>query len=194
MTRRSLLDRLKSDLGERRAMAIFSSTNGALSIAIMASIDYLTDAPFIFPSLGPSAFLFFSHPMAPASSPRNTVLGHLVGGTCGLLSLAVFGLLGERSILITGVDTPRILAAGLSVALTSGLLVYLELEHPPALATTLILSLGFMRSVPDLAILMVAVGLITVQAIAINRRAGFPYPLWKPRPETETGNHDDEKP
>ncbi len=194
MTRRSLLDRLKSDLGERRAMAIFSSTNGALSIAIMASIDYVTDAPFIFPSLGPSVFLFFSHPLAPASSPRNTILGHLVGGTCGLLSLAVFGLLGRRSILITGVDAPRILAAGLSVALTSALLVFLRVEHPPALATTLILSLGFMRSVPDFAVLMLAVCLITVQAVAINRRAGLPFPLWGPRPETERGERDDDRP
>jgi CBS-domain-containing membrane protein len=166
-------------------MAIFAGTNGALSIAIMAFIDRMTSAPFIFPSLGPSAFLFFSRPLARAAAPRNAVLGHLIGGVCGLWSLALFGLLGKRSILITGVDTHRILAAALSVALTSALLVYLRVEHPPALATTLILSLGFMRSVPDFAVLMLAVGLITVQAVAINRRAGFPFPLWKPRPETE---------
>lgn len=189
-----MLDRLISGLGERRAMAVFASANGALSIAIMAFIDHVTSAPFIFPSLGPSAFLFFSRPLAPASAPRNAVLGHLIGGVCGISSLAIFGLLDRKSILITGVDAPRILAAGLSVALTSALLVYLRVEHPPALATTLILSLGFMRSVPDFAVLMLAVCLITVQAVAINRRAGLPFPLWGPWPETERGELDDDRP
>ena len=34
---------------------------------------------------------------------------------------------------------------------------------------------------------MIAVLLLTGQAIAINRLAGLPYPLWAPRPAAEGG-------
>ncbi len=84
--------------------------------------------------------------MGRVAAPRNALAGHLIGGACGLLSLAVFGLLGRGSVLSAGVGTPRILAITLSMALTAGLLVYLDVEHPPAASTTLMFSLGFMSS------------------------------------------------
>jgi CBS-domain-containing membrane protein len=161
-------------------MSIFTVVSGFISIAIMAFAAYLTDAPFIFPALGPTIFLTFSQPMSPTASPRNIVLGHLVGCLCGWGSLAMFGLLGKESVLTAGVDLPRILAIGLSLGLTSGLLVRFNLDHPPAASTTLIVSLGLMSSPAELAVLMLAVAFITAQAIVMNRRAGFPYPLWKP--------------
>lgn len=74
---------------------------------------------------------------------------------------------------------PRILAVGLSLSLTSGFLVLFDLDHSPAASTTLIFSLGLMSSLADLAVLMLAVAFITAQAVLMNRRAGFPYPLWK---------------
>lgn len=166
-------------------MPVFTGVSAFISIVIMAFVAYLTDAHFIFPALGPMAFLVFSQPMNPTAAPRNIVLGHLVAGLCGWGSLHAFGLAAEGSVLTTGVDLPRILAMGLSLGLTSGFLVMLHLEHPPAAATTLMVSLGFARSLAELAILMLAVVLITAQAIVMNRRAGFPYPLWHNSPEGE---------
>ena len=180
--RRSLLERLTGKVGERRAMAFFTTANGAFSVAVLALIDHLANAPFIFPSVGPTIFHVFSRPMGRVATPRNALLGHLIGGACGILGLAVFGLQGSASVLKSGVDTPRILAIILSLALASGLLVYLDVEHPPAASTTLMFSLGFMSSLLDLAILMAAVVLVIAQAVVINRRAGFPYPLWRLKP------------
>jgi predicted short-subunit dehydrogenase-like oxidoreductase (DUF2520 family) len=71
---------------------------------------YFTGQPFLFPSLGPTAFLFFEQPMAEMSSPRNTLIGHLVAVLAGALSLAVFGLLDDPSILVEGVTLARALA------------------------------------------------------------------------------------
>lgn len=70
------------------------------------------------------------------------------------------------------------LAAGLSLGITSGLMVLLKAPHPPAGATTLIVSLGLLRDLDQLAVLMLAVLVLVGQAIAINRLAGLPYPLW----------------
>src|SRR5437764_10898049 len=79
-----------------------------------------------------------------------------------------------------GVTWPRVIAAGLSLGLTAGLMVLLKSPHPPAGATTLIVSLGILRQPWQLVLLMAAVVLLTLQAIVINRLAGFPYPLWNP--------------
>jgi CBS domain-containing membrane protein len=169
-------------------MAIYVTVSAFISIALITFVTYLTDAPFVFPALGPTILMVFSHPMSPGSSPRNIILGHLVGWLCGWGSLAMFGLLSNESILTTGANLPRVLAVGLSLALTSGILVLLNVEHPPAAATTLVISLGLMSSLVELAILMLAVLLVTAQAIVMNRRAGFPYPLWIASPGGESIN------
>lgn len=192
--RRSLLERLTTRYGERRAITVFATVNGAISVGILALIDHFTGAPFIFPSLGPTIFHVFSRPMGRVATPRNTFYGHIIGGACGFASLATFGLVGSASVLQTGMDTPRILATVLSMAATSGLLVLLNIEHPPAASTTLMFALGFMSSFEDFAILMLAVILVLIQAVVINRRAGFPYPLWQLTPHlVEEYNSESER-
>ena len=57
-------------------------------------------------------------------------------------------------------------------------MVLLDASHPPAGATTLIVSLGIISKPSELAIIEVAVFLLVAQALAINRLAGLPYPLW----------------
>lgn len=162
-------------------LAVFSAVNGFISIALMAAVALVTRAPFIFPSLGPTAFLLFYTPTAPTASPRNTTLGHLIGALAGWLSLVIFGLTNAPPALAAGVDWPRVGAAALSLAATSGLMVLFRVPHPPAGATTLIVSLGLMPHLWQIAVLMMAVILLTVQAFVINRLAGISYPVWAPR-------------
>ena len=47
----------------------------------------------------------------------------------------------------------------------------------PGAAFTAVIQIGTL-----VAVLMVAVVLLTVQSIVINRLAGLDYPLWRPRP------------
>lgn len=164
-------------------MALFSFVNGCISIGLMAALAVLTGSPFIFPSLGPTAFLFFYTPTAPAASPRNTIIGHAVGVIAGYLSLVITGLTMAGPALAIGVTWPRVIAAALSLGLTAGLMVLLKSPHPPAGATTLIISLGILTKPWQLLLLMGAVILLTIQALAINRLAGIPYPLWNPHRE-----------
>lgn len=166
-----------------RVLALFSFINGCISIGLMSILALITNSPFIFPSLGPTAFLFFYTPRAPSASPRNTIIGHAIGVLAGYFSLLVTGLTAAGPALSVGMTWPRVIAAALSLGLTAGLMVLFKSPHPPAGATTLIISLGILTKPPQLILLMIAVGLLTLQAIVINRLAGIPYPLWNPLKE-----------
>jgi CBS-domain-containing membrane protein len=164
-------------------MGLFAMVNGIVSIGVMAAAAWATGSPFVFPSLGPTAFLFFYTPLAVSAAPRNTIFGHAIGALAGYLSLVLFGLTDAAPALATGVSAARVGAAALSLGLTSGLMVWLRVPHPPAGATTLIISLGILTSPTQLAVLMLAVVLLTVQGFVINRAAGIDYPAWRPRPQ-----------
>ena len=168
-------------------LAFFSFINGCISIGLMSALAVITNSPLIFPSLGPTAFLFFYTPTAPSASPRNTIVGHATGALAGYLSLVLTGLTMAGPALSTGVTWSRVIAAALSLGLTSGVMVLLKSPHPPAGATTLIVSLGILTKPWQLLLLMGAVVLLTLQAIVINRLAGIPYPLWNPRKQPVEG-------
>lgn len=184
---RGLLVRLRFvNLSRRHSslalISLFSFINGCLSIAIMSVAALVSGQPFIFPSLGPTAFLFFYSPMSAPASPRNAFIGHLIGVLAGWSSLAIFGLRHAGPAVAVGVTGPRVAAAALSLGLTSGLMVLCKAPHPPAGATTLIVSLGILRTFDQMVVLMAAVVLLTLQAFAINRLAGLPYPFWAAQP------------
>lgn len=167
------------------ALALFTFINGCISIGLMSALAVITHSPFIFPSLGPTAFLFFSAPTAPAASPRNTLIGHAIGAGAGYLSLVATGLTMAGPALQVGVTWTRVIAAALSLGLTAGLMMLFRVPHAPAGATTLIVSLGLLRQPWQLVLLMGAVVLLTLQALVVNRLIGIPYPLWNPL-QTET--------
>lgn len=169
----------------RKVFALYTLVNGGLSIGLLAAVAHATRSPFIFPSLGPTAFLLFHQPLARAATPRNTLIGHAVGAVLGWLSLALFGLLEAPPALTTGVSWARVGAAALSLGGTSALLVLLNAAHPPAGATTLIVSLGLMPHAWQIPVLLAAVMLLLAQAFVINRLAGIRYPLWSGRAEAE---------
>lgn len=175
------LTRLLARLPERPIWALFVFVNGFVTMAMLAGLAWLTGSPFVFPSLGPTAFLFFFSPTSPTSSPRHTMYGHAIGIVCGYVALRVTGLAHAPPATVVGVDAPRVLAAALSLASTGALMILLKAAHPPAGATTLIVSLGIVTRPWYLLLIEVAVGVLTVQAIAINRLAGLDYPLWARR-------------
>lgn len=162
-------------------MGLFAFVNGLIAIGLMSLAALVTGQPLIFPSLGPTAFLLFYTPTVPAASPRNTLCGHAIGASAGYLSLVVFGLTQAGPALAHGVTPARVGAAALSLGLTSGLMVWAKVPHPPAGATTLIISLGILTEPLQLAVLMLAVALLVVQGFVINRLAGIDYPMWAKR-------------
>ncbi len=180
LVRRFRLGSLEQRHDTTLVLGAFAMINGFISIGLMAAAALATGQPFVFPSLGPTAFLLFYTPLLVSASPRNTVTGHLIGVIAGYLALVIFGLVAAGSAMEEGVTAARILAAALSLGLTSGAMVWLRVPHPPAGATTLIVSLGIITQPEQLAVLMLAVLMIVGQALVINRLAGIDYPLWGP--------------
>ncbi|MGC2745080.1 MAG: HPP family protein [Candidatus Angelobacter sp.] len=163
----------------RLVWAVYVCVNGFITIGLLALLALLTGSPFVFPSLGPTAYLFFFSPLAEASSPRNAILGHAIGLICGYAAFALTVASSPPFGLHPGVHGPRVLAAALSLSTTGALMALFRVSHPPAGATTLIVSLGIISQPKELAIIEVAVILLTAQALAINRLAGLPYPFWR---------------
>lgn len=178
LLRRLRLANLLRRFPARPVWAGFVFLNGFLSIGLLALLAMVLHTPLVFPSLGPTAFLFFFHPTAPPATPRNAIYGHALGILFGYGALWVTGLTAAPSAMQEGVDPARVLAAALSLAGTGAGMILLRVAHPPAGATTLIIALGLITTPLHLLVIEVAVALLTLQAILTNRLAGLDYPLW----------------
>jgi len=174
----------------RAVWSIYVLVNGFLTIALLALLAVVTGSPFVFPSLGPTAYLLFIAPNQANSSPRNTILGHAIGLACGYSAYTITGAGHLPFGVHPGVYWPRILAAALSLSFTGMFMVLLRADHPPAGATTLIVSLGIISKPQELVVIEVAVFLLVAQALVINRLAGLHYPFWSDRAlGREQSNH-----
>jgi CBS-domain-containing membrane protein len=151
----------------------------ALSIGIIGLAAWATHEPWVFPSLGPTAYVLFVAPMSAEACPRNVIVGHLIGILSALFAVAVFGVLGM------GPDLPeltmrRVAAVTLALALTFAIMTWTHMPHAPAGATTLIVALGLLHTPKDYVIMMLAVVALVVIAWVINRLHGTKPPLWGP--------------
>ncbi|MFC9330075.1 HPP family protein [Kitasatospora sp. NPDC057015] len=162
-------------------LASYSAVNAGISLAVMAALAHFSHAPFLFPSLGPTAFLLFYTPTVPSASPRNSVYGHLIGVLAGYFALTVTGLRDTPPDL-TDITWARLWASAVALGLTCGLMPLFGVAHPPAAATTLIVALGLLRTPLQLTVVMIAVVLLVAQGLLVNRLAGVAYPWWRPPP------------
>lgn len=163
----------------RRWLRVF--TGSAFALVVAGAVAALTHQAWLFPSLGPAVMLHVEKPDAPESSPRNTLIGHALTAGYGLL--VVCGLGDNPSVLREGVSVPRIVAAAGSLAVTAVVLLILRASHPPAGATTLIVSLGLLHTPAQLLIAMASVMLVTVIDWLFNRATGQAMPVWSARPQ-----------
>src|SRR6516225_10107777 len=136
--------------------ASFVFVNGFLSVAVLAGLALVSQSPFVFPSVGPTAFMLYFTPLAPTASPRNTLCGHALGIACGYASLWLVGLEYAPSALVEELHWRRVLAAALSLATTAALMVVLDVVHAPAGATALIVALGIITTPAHLCIIELA--------------------------------------
>lgn len=173
---------------EHIVSSLLSFLYEGVSIAVLAILAAVTHTVLVFPSLGPSALLFFAAPLSPGSSPRNAITGHAIGCVVGYLSLMLTGLTQAAPALSTGMTEPRIIAVSFALATTGFLMAGLRIFHPPAAATALMVALGILSHPGQLLGVMLAVLLLTVQAWMFNRLVGIPYPLWSPTRQTSSSN------
>jgi CBS domain-containing membrane protein len=148
---------------------------GALSIAV--------SQPLLFPAIGASTFIVFFAPRTSLAAPRNLVLGHTLGAALGAAAAWLFGVEAHAAWLAGDGAWAAVGAASLALACTSASMATLDLPHPPAGATTLIVATGLMGGLADLAAIVVSALALVGLAHLAHRLTGEPYPRWRSRPE-----------
>ncbi len=150
-----------------------------ITAALLSILAYVLKEPFVFPSVGPTIFILFFVPLGVQAAPRNVLGGQFIAVVCGYLALLLFGLTDVPAD-IFDIGAKQIGSVLVALPLTLALMVWLGLPHAPAGATTLIVALGLVHTLPHLAILLAAVVLVVACAFVINRSVGIRVPRWSP--------------
>jgi hypothetical protein len=117
-----------------------------LLMLVVGAVAYATSQPFLYPSLGPTAFLQAEFPFHRTSQFRDTSLGHLIGIAAGLAAVFILDARSEPH-LDVGMRLPprRIAAAALTVTLVILLQLLFKISNPPSAGTGLLFALGFFQ-------------------------------------------------
>lgn len=115
----------------------------ALLVFIPGAIGWATGQPWLFPSLGPTAYLQATAARQKISRLYNVLMGHLVGIGAACLCVWIFQATQAPSVFGSNVvHHRRLWASVLAMALMVLLQVPLTALHPPAAATLLLITLG----------------------------------------------------
>jgi hypothetical protein len=163
----SVLSRISTRYGTVGA-GVYAGVLSLVVLAIIGIVGLLTKLPWLFPSLGPTVMLFFESPTERSSRPVNTLVGHGVGIVVGIGCLAAFGLFGRPAATVAGLTLAYLLAGAVSVAVTTLVLTSIRLPHPPAGASTLIVSLGIISTAPKLLTMAAAIVLVVIVGWGLN--------------------------
>lgn len=126
-----------------------TSLFAGLLFTVLGVIAWASGQPFIFPSLGPSAFILAFERRGERTRTYRIVGSHLIGGIAGLVAWSLVA--GGSSLTATppalSVEGLRLAAsATFSIIMTSWAMIATDTIHAPACATTLIVSLGLLST------------------------------------------------
>ncbi len=157
------------------AKAGYVAVGTFMALAMLAAVALATRQPFVFPSLGPTAFMLFYSPGRRDTGARVTIVGHTIGIACGYAGLVLTGLTAQEPNMLA-IDNARLLACSIALASTGAFMILFRAVHPPAGATTLIIALGLLSAPLHLAIMLAAVcGLVLIAGgwNRVARRLGW---------------------
>lgn len=149
-----------------------TSLYAGLLFTVLGVVSWASGQPFIFPSLGPSAFILAFERRGERTKTYRVVGSHFIGGVAGLLawSLLAAGVpLTESTDALSGEGLRLAASATLSIILTSWAMIATDTIHAPACATTLIVSLGLLSTPLQVTIIVVSV------VILVEFHAGVLY-------------------
>ena len=152
---------------------VFSSA----TIAVVGLITALAKAPVVFPPIGATVFILFAFPLAQEAHPRNVIGAYLLAVLAGMASVVVFGLWGEAADL-EALRWERFGATMVGFILVVAALTAFRLLHIPAVAATMMISLGLIFQPYHFAVIMVLVLVVVGIALGINRAFKVPQPVW----------------
>ena len=145
--------------------SIFAGLFSIITIGILTLLTYKTEfGIFLIASFGSSMVLLYGYPESPFAQPKNVFFGHLITAFIGLIVLHF-------------VPLPIYLTIPLAVGLGVGLMILLNITHPPAGGNPIIVIIGGVSYEYLLSPVITGSLIIIVFAIIINR-----FILKKPYP------------
>lgn len=152
--------------------AVFAPLATAGLMLVVGALGTVARQPWLFPSLGPTAFLQAEYPAHRTARLYHVIAGHSIGLGAGLISVWAVGAKANTSVLVLHhLTAARTWAAVIAVALTIAASLVLRASHPPGVSTTLLLALGsFSPSLHDVLTIVVGV-LVVALAGELLRRA-----------------------
>ncbi len=128
-----------------------------ITIGILTLLTYKTEfGIFLIASFGSSMVLLYGYPESPFAQPKNVFFGHLVTATVGMFFLYLIPL-------------PLFIIIPLAVGFGVGLMILLNVTHPPAGGNPIIVIMGSVSLDYLLSPIILGSIIILVFAIIINK-------------------------
>jgi len=128
-----------------------------ITIGILTLLTYKTELGiFLIASFGSSMVLLYGYPESPFAQPKNVFFGHLVTATVGMFFLYLIPL-------------PLFIIIPLAVGFGVGLMILLNVTHPPAGGNPIIVIMGSVSLDYLLSPIISGSIIILVFAIIINK-------------------------
>ena len=109
---------------------LFAVVFSIITIGVLTFLTYKTEfGVFLIASFGSTMVLLFGYPESPFAQPKNIFFGHLVTATIGV-------------IFVNFIPLPLYLSIPLAVGIAVGLMILLNVTHPPAGGNPVIVLMG----------------------------------------------------
>ena len=110
--------------------SFFAGLFSILTISILTLLTYKTElGVFLLASFGSSMVLLYGYPDSPFAQPKNVFFGHLITSIVGLIFLYF-------------VPLPIFIIIPIAVGFGVGLMIFLNVTHPPAGGNPIIVIIG----------------------------------------------------
>ena len=137
--------------------SIFAGFFSVVTIGVLTLLTYKTDyGIFLLASFGSSMVLLYGYPASPFAQPKNVFFGHLITSTVGLFFLNF-------------VPLPIYINIPLAVGFGVGLMILLDVTHPPAGGNPIIVIIGSVSFDYLFSPVITGSAIIIIFAIVINR-------------------------
>tara|TARA_Y100000591_G_scaffold315296_1_gene322736 strand:+ start:527 stop:991 length:465 start_codon:yes stop_codon:yes gene_type:complete len=128
-----------------------------ITIGVLTFLTYKTEfGIFLLASFGSSMVLLYGYPESPFAQPKNVFFGHLVTAVVGLFFLNF-------------VPLPLYIVIPLAVGFGVGLMILLNVTHPPAGGNPIIVIIGSVSIDYLLSPVIIGSIIIVIFALIINR-------------------------
>ena len=142
---------------ENLKKSIISTIFSIITIAVLTLLTYKTEyGIFLIASFGSSMVLLYGYPENPFAQPKNIFFGHLLTSVVGIIFLNLIPL-------------PIYITIPFAVGIGVGLMILLNVTHPPAGGNPIIVIIGSVSL--DYLIMPIILGslIILVFGIILNR-------------------------